>query len=76
MKLRSFKGVQCESCHGPLRGHPEDGRVDAHAVTEATCVGCHDAANSPDFDFASYLRRATCQDTSVPVVSEQELPAP
>jgi predicted CXXCH cytochrome family protein len=30
-------------------------------VTEAGCIQCHDQANSPDFDYASYLRRASCQ---------------
>lgn len=59
--LRKFKSVQCEACHGPLRGHPEQDSVHARPVTEATCTGCHDAANSPDFDYATYLPRATCQ---------------
>ncbi len=59
--LGRFKGVQCEACHGPMAGHPDDPRVQARPVTEATCLRCHDEANSPDFDFDSYLRRATCQ---------------
>ncbi|MCB9780834.1 MAG: hypothetical protein H6742_19860 [Alphaproteobacteria bacterium] len=59
--VRRFKAVQCESCHGPLRGHPSDARIEAEPITEQTCTGCHDPANSPDFDFESYLRRATCQ---------------
>lgn len=58
--LRKFKAVQCESCHGPLAGHPEDLSITPTPVTEATCVPCHDDANSPDFDYAAYLPRASC----------------
>ncbi|MEN9784814.1 MAG: hypothetical protein RLZZ299_78 [Pseudomonadota bacterium] len=57
--LRTWKGVQCEACHGPLGAHPEPQR-DAPAVTEATCRRCHDAANSPNFDYATYLARVSC----------------
>ncbi len=57
--LRTWKGVQCEACHGPLGAHPEPQR-DAPAVTEATCRRCHDTANSPGFDYASYLSRVSC----------------
>ncbi len=59
--LGRFKAVQCEACHGPLAGHPDDPRVVAQAITPETCLGCHDEANSPDFDYDSYLKRATCQ---------------
>ena len=59
--IRKFKGVQCEACHGPMGGHPEDPRVRPTPITEETCVGCHDAANSPDFDYAKYLPMASCQ---------------
>ena len=59
--IRKFKGVQCEMCHGPLAGHPSDSRTQAHAVTEQKCLTCHDEANSPDFDYETYLRRASCQ---------------
>lgn len=59
--IRKFKGVQCEACHGPVRGHPKDATVEARAITPESCLGCHDEANSPSFDFASYLKRATCQ---------------
>lgn len=64
--LRKFKAVQCESCHGPMRGHRGSGDVRSRPITEASCLGCHDAANSPDFEFASYLQRATCQPTETP----------
>ncbi len=59
--VRKFKSVQCEACHGPMGGHPEDARVKPQPITEATCRGCHDEANSPDFEFAKYLPQATCQ---------------
>lgn len=59
--IRKFKGVQCEACHGPMGGHPEDPRVRPKPITEETCVGCHDTANSPDFDYAKYLPMASCQ---------------
>lgn len=59
--LRMYKGVQCESCHGPLLGHPDDDKVEAKPVAESTCRVCHDEANSPQFDYKPYLQRATCQ---------------
>ena len=59
--IRKYKAVQCEACHGPLRGHPEDDTIASMPVTEAGCIQCHDKANSPDFEYASYLRRASCQ---------------
>jgi hypothetical protein len=59
--IRKFKGVQCESCHGPMGGHPRDQRVHAEPITPGTCTGCHDPANSPNFSYAPYLAQATCQ---------------
>lgn len=59
--LSRFKGVQCESCHGPMAGHPEDESVTTRPVSAEGCVVCHDEANSPQFDFTTYLARATCQ---------------
>ena len=58
--IRKFKGVQCEMCHGPLAGHPAQAAKDS-AVSPSRCIGCHDEANSPDFDYKTYLRRASCQ---------------
>ena len=59
--VRRFKGVQCEECHGPLGGHPSNPDVTASAVTRESCLKCHDEANSPDFDYDTYLPRASCQ---------------
>jgi hypothetical protein len=58
--MRTWKAVQCEACHGPLRGHPERADVKARPITPETCTGCHDAANSPQFDYASYVQRLSC----------------
>ena len=59
--IRKFKGVQCEECHGPMKGHPNDPRAKATPVTEQACLRCHDEANSPDFNYEHYLQQATCQ---------------
>lgn len=62
---RSLLNVQCEACHGPMLVHsqqPERSRVRREPglrVMEATCRRCHDQANSPRFDFKTYLRRVT-----------------
>lgn len=58
--IRAFKAVQCEACHGPMRGHPSDERIKGQPVTAEVCRRCHDPANSPKFEFTSYLPRATC----------------
>jgi hypothetical protein len=58
--ILAFKAVQCESCHGPLEGHPDDPDVQPRIPTEQTCLACHDEANSPAFDYVSYLPRAIC----------------
>jgi hypothetical protein len=58
--LSRLGAVQCEACHGPLKGHPEDVNVMVSPVTETTCTRCHDEANSPDFDLDSYWRKAAC----------------
>ena len=56
-----FKGVQCEACHGPLKGHPNADDIHPLPITPDRCLGCHDEANSPNFEFESYLHRASCQ---------------
>lgn len=59
--IRKFKGVQCETCHGPMRGHPENKAIHSQPIQEDTCMICHDEANSPNFEWEKYLRLATCQ---------------
>ena len=56
-----FKGVQCEACHGPLKGHPNAEDIHPVDITPDSCLGCHDEANSPKFEFEQYLKRASCQ---------------
>lgn len=48
-----LRGVQCESCHGVGATHARDGSYGT--VSVATCLQCHDKANSPDFKYAAYL---------------------
>jgi len=54
-----LENVQCESCHGPRRGHPEDGEK-GPAVTEKQCLVCHSPAKSPNFDYGPYLTKVRC----------------
>jgi hypothetical protein len=54
-----LENVQCESCHGPRRGHPEDGKK-GPAVSEKQCLLCHNPAKSPNFDYAPYLAKVRC----------------
>ncbi|MDP2314057.1 MAG: multiheme c-type cytochrome [Pseudomonadota bacterium] len=70
--MRTWKGVQCEACHGPLAGHPQRADVVPSAVTEATCLACHDAANSPQFDFEAYRKRISCASVSQLEAEERE----
>ncbi|MEC8278066.1 MAG: multiheme c-type cytochrome, partial [Myxococcota bacterium] len=60
-----FKGVQCEACHGPLKGHPNADDIHPLPITPDRCLGCHDEANSPNFEFESYLHRASCQAVTI-----------
>jgi len=56
-----YKGVQCVSCHGPMKGHIElhSGRQETSEVeamkgaevTKYTCMGCHTPERDDDFDF-------------------------
>jgi hypothetical protein len=54
-----LENVQCESCHGPRRGHPEDGKK-GPAVSEKPCLVCHNPAKSPNFDYRPYLAKVRC----------------
>jgi len=48
-----YRGVQCESCHTPRSTHPAS-RGFQKRVPKTTCLKCHDPANSPNFNFATY----------------------
>ncbi len=59
--MRTWKAVQCEECHGPMSAHRDDPRRNhGLVVSEATCLSCHDEANSPQFDYESYRKRLSC----------------
>jgi hypothetical protein len=58
--MRTYGGVQCESCHGPLQGHPRHAEAVPARVDEQTCLTCHDEANSPNFDYDQYLLEVIC----------------
>jgi hypothetical protein len=58
---RALLGVQCEACHGPMALHADQaGQVGFKPdpglpVHEVRCLTCHDEANSPRFDYPSWL---------------------
>lgn len=54
-----LENVQCEACHGPRKGHAENGQK-FPPVSEKQCVVCHNPAKSPKFDYASYLSKVRC----------------
>ncbi len=58
--IGAFRDVQCEACHGPMKGHTGRSGPHSRPVTEATCRGCHDEANSPKFDYSTYLSKISC----------------
>lgn len=64
--VAGHEGVGCESCHGPLSDHPK-GRRFLLETTAATCVRCHDVANSPGFDHTSMRRSVTCPSSGPPL---------
>ncbi len=55
-----LENVQCESCHGPRKGHPDSGNNQPGKVSEKHCLPCHNPAKSPKFDYAAYLAKIRC----------------
>ncbi len=39
----NHKSVACETCHGPAKGHPDNGKLPVPADTAALCTLCHEA---------------------------------
>jgi hypothetical protein len=58
----TLENVQCESCHGPGRGHPENGKK-LPSVSKKQCLLCHIPAKSPNFDYPPYLAKVRCPDS-------------
>lgn len=56
-QVEARKDVGCEACHGPGSLHAADPSDDNIRRTPGreVCVTCHNAENSPHFDFALYL---------------------
>jgi len=52
-----LKDVGCESCHGPGSKHVADYTVSMKTEGEKNCITCHDAENSPRFDFQKYWKQ-------------------
>lgn len=51
------RDVQCEACHGPASEHAAAPPANIQSeVPEQTCKRCHEAENSPRFDYARYRR--------------------
>lgn len=51
-----LENVQCEACHGPRKGHPENQKKFLR-VEERTCRSCHPEERSPNFNFPAYLQK-------------------
>lgn len=49
--------VQCESCHQMGTQHDAMGEGGELRLASATCTGCHDQENSPDYDPESYMEK-------------------
>ena len=51
-----FKGVQCENCHGPRKGHIANPamKVTAQKANLQACTECHQGAHSPNFHAKKY----------------------
>lgn len=55
-----LKGVQCETCHGPGKGHPGKGKME-RKVTLGVCRNCHTKDQSPAFNYVAYLEKIGCK---------------
>lgn len=51
------QAVGCESCHGPSLAHVRDPKQRTPFVARDQCLRCHDAENSPTFDYQTYWER-------------------
>ena len=51
-----YENVQCEACHGPGEGHPDQWK-DVADVEERQCHVCHTPTNSPDFNYDIFVQK-------------------
>ena len=51
-----YENVQCEACHGPGEGHP-DQRKELTDVDEHQCRLCHNPTYSPNFNYDKYVQK-------------------
>jgi hypothetical protein len=49
--------VQCEACHGNGHQHANDPDMAPEGDAVGVCVSCHNADQTPDFDFERYWAR-------------------
>jgi len=59
-----FLGVQCESCHAPVKDHPGKGRFPK--LTEASCRSCHSESRDPRFEYGLFMKFGTCRNKLAP----------
>lgn len=51
-----YENVQCEACHGPGEGHPDQWK-ELTDVDEHQCRLCHDSTYSPNFNYDKYVQK-------------------
>lgn len=58
IRTPQFASVGCESCHGPSKAHAKDPKkFHLPKVKQDTCITCHTAQNSPNFDFDKFWKK-------------------
>lgn len=68
-----LRGVGCEMCHGPAAAHvaarmnntPDPSRMVVKPAKDR-CIACHNADNSPNFDYDKYLARVVHKQPAKP----------
>lgn len=65
----AFKGVQCETCHGPGKRHVSNPKKDniRRASETSLCLKCHDTQHSPGFVDIAALHTKDVDHTRAPM---------